>query len=201
MDVREALLDAAVRVFAEAGVRGATTRRIAQEAGVNEVTLFRHFRSKDELMRAAVAHFAERVQDRPLPEHPADLRGELGDWCRAHYRELYKRRAFIRKAMSEYEEHPGHCLHGMQAAVRIAQDLAAYLRRARDAGIAHGDWDERAAANMLMGAIFSDAMGRDTMPERYPYAMRDAADKYVDLLVSAIGTRVATRPSRGKSSS
>ena len=28
---------------------------------------------------------------------------------------------------------------------------------------------------MLMGALFADAMGRDIMPERYPYPMRDAA--------------------------
>jgi AcrR family transcriptional regulator len=201
MDVREALLEAAVKVFSEAGVRGATTRRIAHEAGVNEVTLFRHFRSKDELMHAAVVHFTERVQDRPLPEHPEDLRLELGDWCRMHYREIYKRRAFIRKAMSEYEEHPGHCQHGMQASVRIFTELSAYLRRARAAGLTQGDCDERAAANMLMGAIFADAMGRDTTPERYPYPMRDAVDRYVDLLVAAIGPRGAARPLRGKSSS
>ena len=58
MDVREALLKAAIKVFAEAGMRGATTRRIAQEAGVNEVTLFRHFKSKDDLIDAALQHFA-----------------------------------------------------------------------------------------------------------------------------------------------
>ena len=42
MDVRDKILLAAVTVFAEVGFRGATTRRIAQEAGVNEITLFRH---------------------------------------------------------------------------------------------------------------------------------------------------------------
>ena len=46
---------------------------------------------------------------------------------------------------------------------------------------------------MLMGAIFADAMGRDTMPERYPYAMRDAVDHYVHLLLDAIGV---ARPAR-----
>jgi AcrR family transcriptional regulator len=201
MAVRDALLDAAIKLFAEAGARGATTRRIAQEAGVNEVTLFRHFRSKDELLEAALAHFAERVQNRPLPAEPVDPRAELLAWCRAHHRELYRRRSFIRKAMSEFEEHRQHCHHGMQAATRIAADLAQYLRRVKTAGLAPGEWDERAAANMLMGAIFSDAMGRDTMPERYPYPMRDAADKYVNLLVSAIGLRTIVAPGRGKQTS
>ena len=39
MDVREALLEAATKVFAEFGLRGATTRRIAQAAGVNKSRL------------------------------------------------------------------------------------------------------------------------------------------------------------------
>ncbi|MEO7475110.1 MAG: TetR family transcriptional regulator, partial [Gemmatimonadales bacterium] len=39
MNVRDQLLTAAARVYAEVGYRGATTRRIAQEAGVNEITL------------------------------------------------------------------------------------------------------------------------------------------------------------------
>ena len=45
---------------------------------------------------------------------------------------------------------------------------------------------------MLMGAIFADAMGRDTMPERYPYSMRDAIDQYVTLLLRAIGAAEPT---------
>jgi AcrR family transcriptional regulator len=54
-EVREQLLQAALRVYAVAGVRGATTRRIAHEAGVNEVTLLRHFGSKDTLLQEALA--------------------------------------------------------------------------------------------------------------------------------------------------
>ena len=80
----------------------------------------------------------------------------------------------------------------MQASVRLAHELTAYLLRLKQAGLASGDWDERAATNMLMGAIFTDAMGRDTMPDRYPYTMRDAVDHYVDLLLRAIGADAAS---------
>lgn len=200
MDVREALLEAAIKVFGESGVRGATTRRIAQEAGVNEVTLFRHFHSKDDLIEAALAAYATRIQTLTLPEHPVDPRAELIEWCRAHHRELYKRRSFIRKAMSEFEEHPGHCAQGMKASVRIADELATYLGRLKRSGMAPGPWHERAATNLLMGAIFADAMGRDTMPDRYPYAMRDGIEQYVDLLLHAIGARPAARH-RGRTAS
>ena len=129
MDVRESLLKATVKVFSEAGARGATTRRIAQEAGVNEVTLFRHFRSKEDLIEAALQHFARQAQLRELPADPINPEAELIDWCRAHHRDLHRMRALIRKTMGEYEEHPGHCAHGLQASIRIAQELADYFRR------------------------------------------------------------------------
>src|SRR5262245_48941777 len=114
MSVREALLNAAMHVFAETGSRGATTRRIAQQAGVNEVTLFRHFQSKDELIQAALDEFARRAVLRELPADPRDPAAELTTWCREHYNELYKVRSLIRKTMSEYEEYPSRCASGMQ---------------------------------------------------------------------------------------
>ncbi|MCC7042333.1 MAG: TetR/AcrR family transcriptional regulator [Acidobacteria bacterium] len=194
MDARESLIEAALKVFADAGSRGATTRRIAQLADVNEVTLFRLFKSKDDLLHAALQEFTRRVQTRRLPDEPVDPRAELVEWCRAHHRDLHKHRALIRKAMGEHEERPEHCACGVHASIRIADELTDYLRQMKRKGLATGDWDERAATNTLMGALFSDAMGRDTMPERYPYTMRDAVDHYVDLLLRAIGATSA--PSR-----
>jgi AcrR family transcriptional regulator len=102
MDVREALLRAAIKIFAETGSRGATTRRIAQEAKVNEVTLFRHFKSKDDLLRCALQFFASQAIQRSLPDDPVNPREELVEWCRAHHRELYKVRALIRRSMGEF---------------------------------------------------------------------------------------------------
>ena len=196
MDVRTSLLEATIAVFAESGNRGATTRRIAQAAGVNEVTLFRHFKSKDELIHAALERFVASTERRLLPENPVDPKKELLDWCRAHYRELVKHRSFIRKVMSEHEEHPGHCSIGMKASIGIATELTGYFTRLKRAGLSASTWDERAAASMLMGALFSDAMGRDTMPERYPYSQRDAVVRYVELLVRAIGAHAPARRSR-----
>lgn len=196
MDVKSALLDAAISVFAESGNRGATTRRIAQQAKVNEVTLFRHFRSKDDLIQAALERYVSGIPRRPLPDAPVDPRAELLEWSRIHFRELLKNRSLIRKVMSEHEENPGHCTVGMKASAAITTELTHYLARLKKAGLASGTWDERAAASMLLGTLFSDAMGRDTMPEKYPYSQREAVEWYVDLIVRAIGAHGPTRRSR-----
>jgi AcrR family transcriptional regulator len=51
---RRALVDTALRVFAEGSYRGTTTAEIAREAGVSEPILYRHFASKRELYLACL---------------------------------------------------------------------------------------------------------------------------------------------------
>lgn len=48
------IIDAAQRVFSEFGYAEATTRKIANEAGVNEVTIFRHFGTKEGLLKEII---------------------------------------------------------------------------------------------------------------------------------------------------
>jgi AcrR family transcriptional regulator len=48
-DRRRQILDIASGIFARKGYQGATTREIAEAAGVNEALLFRHFPSKESL--------------------------------------------------------------------------------------------------------------------------------------------------------
>src|SRR5512132_3412162 len=80
---RERILEAAARVYAKHGFRGATTRLIATEAGVNEVTLFRTFGSKGALMEAVLMQH-HRQRDTPmLPNDPVDPQAELTDWIQA----------------------------------------------------------------------------------------------------------------------
>ena len=77
MSTKRALLDVTARLFAEHGWRGTTTRRIAEGAGVNEVTLFRLFRSKEALLDEALREVAHEVHpDRVLVTAFGHWRGE-----------------------------------------------------------------------------------------------------------------------------
>ena len=120
-DVENQLLDAAARLYAEAGYRGATTRRIAGEAGVNEITLFRHFGSKDALIREAITRAGLSAVTELLPQIPRDPFREVRDWARAHIAELRERRSLIRTCMGEIEEHPGMFSEAEQSTRRGSQ--------------------------------------------------------------------------------
>jgi AcrR family transcriptional regulator len=53
-EIRQQILKTAIRLFAQKGFRGTTTREIALSAGVNEVTIFRHFARKQDLYDAVL---------------------------------------------------------------------------------------------------------------------------------------------------
>lgn len=191
MDVRDKLLSAALRVFEESGSRGATTRRIATEAGVNEVTLFRHFGSKSALLSEALQVAARQNLVTGLPAEPRDPAAELTGWCRTHLAHLRRARSMIRTCMGEFEQAPEIAGCASETPARVSDELHGYLLRLRERGMASGDFDPRAAASMLMGALFTDAMGRDMMPEKYGYSPEEAPEKYVTLFLRAIGATSA----------
>ena len=188
MNVRDQLLAAAARVYSESGYRGATTRRIAQEAGVNEITLFRHFGSKDTLLREALARcHGDDTAD--LPDAPRDPAAELAAWAGPRLTDMRERRALIRTCMGEFAEHPA--LFGVEESgpVRAARVLTAYLQRLRERGLARANFDPAAAAAMLMGTLFADAMGRDIMPPMFANEPDEALQEYIALFLRGIGVR------------
>jgi AcrR family transcriptional regulator len=56
------ILEAAVQIFARHGYNASGTLKIAQLAGVNEITVFRHFSRKKDLFWAAVESQLQRVR-------------------------------------------------------------------------------------------------------------------------------------------
>ena len=71
---RERILAAALDLFSERSFEGATTREIAARAGVTQPLLNYHFRSKEELWRAAVDGLFEALSE-ALAARQVGLRG------------------------------------------------------------------------------------------------------------------------------
>ena len=54
----EQILHIAIKLFSQHGFRGTTTKKIAEEAGISEAMVFRHFSTKSELYHAILDHKA-----------------------------------------------------------------------------------------------------------------------------------------------
>ena len=83
-----AIARAALSLFAELGVRGATTRAIARRAHTTEGNLYRHYASKEDLARKVIAsclvQFGEEVAH--ALDGVAGPRQRLAEFARAYFR-------------------------------------------------------------------------------------------------------------------
>jgi len=185
--IRERLLDAAARVYAETGYRGATTRRIAHEAGVNEITLFRHFGSKTTLILEAVRQANLRSDCPSVPASPGDPVVEIKTWVRDELRHLTQLRSIIRTSLGEVEERPEILPLLREKPLDVILGLSSYIEQLQHDGRASMDVEARTAALTFFGTLFADAMGRDVMPELYHESLEESADRYASVFLRSIG--------------
>ena len=123
-----AILKAAVGEFAEYGIAGARTDRIAQAARVNKALLYYYFKDKDALYEAVLDHVFSGLRDRVLPVLGSDLApqkkmlayvGEYFDYIAANPH-------FPRVVQSEWMRVGAH---GSPRMLRIAQEYFAPIYR------------------------------------------------------------------------
>ncbi len=96
---RKKIIEAAYRCFSRKGFLGSTTREIAKEAGVSEITLFRHFKSKRELFEEVLKNYSvlpnlEKVKSKDKEEALKELIEEV-------LKSLKERKKFLKILLSE----------------------------------------------------------------------------------------------------
>ncbi len=60
---RDRLIITTIEILDELGIQGLSTREIAKRQGVSEATIFRHFKSKNELLSAVLDYFTQFDED------------------------------------------------------------------------------------------------------------------------------------------
>ncbi len=93
---REALLSAAERIFAQAGLEGARTDAIAAAAGVNKALLYYYFKSKDDLYEAVLENHLQDFNRRAMEvlSREGSACSKLLDFVSMHF-DVVSRRAGI----------------------------------------------------------------------------------------------------------
>jgi len=158
---REKLLAAAMKVFARDGLQRATTRVIAEEAGVNEVTLFRHFVNKEGLLSAVMVqvvenHASDNFGDER--EWTGDVRRNLRRFAHGFYAKMERDEAFLRTMIGEAKRHAEHAQKIIRDAIRpVRKQFIKHLETAKEAGQVRGDVElglvADAFTSMLLGGM------------------------------------------------
>ena len=165
---RQAIVDAALRVFARSSYGGATTAEIARAAGVSEPILYRHFASKRELYLACldaawarcVPHTTRRLAE--LGERDA-VDGDRASLDRLPRLRRVKPDVLWMQALSEAGG--DHEIRDfLRRQLREVHDyVAGAVRRAQAAGGVPADRDADAEAWIFVGAAlllgFAERLG------------------------------------------
>ncbi len=165
------ILEAATRVFARDGVSGATTREIARAARVNEVTLFRHFKNKDELLRQVIIECSQRCAhvfaEAPV-ETRADLRRTVQIFATAFARMLRDNEDFVRTFFGELNRHLKLCRRlFVESGKPARQKFIAYLKAAQKSGLIRPGLDVTTAADALTGMLLAGMIRRPLTESAY----------------------------------
>jgi AcrR family transcriptional regulator len=156
---RKRILAAAELVFSRDGLQGATTREIARQAGVNEVTLFRHFRTREELLRATLdqgcATFEALVGQSDEVWNDRLLES-LEHFVREMYSVVRQREALVRALVSEARILPASIRNALQEFMEQRKArLVARLKQAQELGLVRKDVDLSAASDLIRDSIHS----------------------------------------------
>lgn len=197
MEIRDRILEAAKRVYAKHGFRGATTRLIAIEADVNEVTIFRTFGSKAALFDALMHSHVSQSPLPVLPDEPVNPEGEIIRWCAAVLNHLREHSSLLRKSIGELEERPDAAVSMCEGPNCAGMLLTDYVLRLQALGLADADADIQTAVSMLMSALFGDALMRDIIPNAFPQSPEEAAARYVGTFLRGLGVRVPAQRAPG----
>jgi len=158
-ETRSRILAAARELFERNGTRGTTTREVAERAGVNEATLFRHFGSKRALLDAM------REQACGSEEFRAVLSGLSGSDLAADLRRLAHfvvdhmigKRAMMCVSLAEDAAGTDDAPE-WRGPTQLQADLGTFFAQKIEAGQLRGE--PSFLARYFLGTLFSYVVGR-----------------------------------------
>jgi len=168
---RERLLAVAGDLFYRHGIRAVGVEAIADAAGTNKMTLYRHFASKDELVAEYLrqsAKLADTCWDRFEQAHPGDARAQLRAWLNEmadHLANTDERGCALANAAVELPE-KDHPARRVIEEFKIAQ-RARLVALSRRAGLSEPDMLADELHLLLEGArVTAQSVGADGLGAR-----------------------------------
>jgi AcrR family transcriptional regulator len=184
-ETRTRILIAAREVFERNGTRGTTTREVAERAGVNEATLFRHFGSKAALLAAMREHACELEAFREIVSTltGTDVHADLTTIAHSAVENMQRQRNLLCISLVEDVADPAATdSPEWRVPAQVRALLADYFAQRVGEGRLTGDPDFLACA--FMGILFQYVVARKLWSS---YVMdRTTIDRLVEVFLNGV---------------
>ncbi|ACA39807.1 TetR/AcrR family transcriptional regulator [Lysinibacillus sp. fkY74-1] len=157
----ERIIEAALQLISEKGYTAATTKTIAELAGVNEVTLFRHFGNKRGLLKAIVEQFSyyPLLQQEIHQNVTWELEKDLLNFSLKHFEFLMSIKDLVMIGFKESIQFPEISEEIANIPLLIKKELCQYFQEMQQRGKIR-EVDFEAAALSLIALNFGHFMSR-----------------------------------------
>jgi len=157
----ERIVEAALHLISEKGYTAATTKTIAELAGVNEVTLFRHFGNKRGLLKAIVEQFSyyPLLQQEINQNVTWDLEKDLLNFSLKHFEFLMSIKDLVMIGFKESIQFPEISEEIAKIPLLIKKELCQYFQEMQQRGKIR-EVDFEAAALSFIALNFGHFMSR-----------------------------------------
>lgn len=172
---RQAIMEAAFRVFGRHGYGGTTIKHIADEAGIAAGSIYTYFRDKDDLFRTAVEEgwrdFLSAFNDLAVSDFPMERR--VVELVEMGMRKLREAMPLLRGMLFEATQMPAFGENVAKFSSYVAQLLEEGRARGLLCLAADGSW--RSLVKVLVnGAMFSIATTPESEVEREIAAVKES---------------------------
>lgn len=189
-DKYQRILDAAIAVIAEKGFHNSRVSDIADRANVADGTIYLYFRSKEQILMAALDSafqaFFRRAKEELAGSHNAPAK--LRILARLHLRALAQNRSVAVVLQTELRQSAKFLAEFSQRELKGYFNLIReIIREGQNAGTIRADVSDKIAAACLFGAL--DELVTAWVLSSHEYDLAAAADPVVDLLLSGMEVR------------
>ena len=156
-NTRQRILEAGLSLFSKKGYLGTTTKDIAKKAGVAELTLFRHFSSKENLFEEIINKYSFLPALRGLMQEikDRDYKEALTLIAKRFLERLYERRELVKIMHAELLLYPSKVKNIYHNFIdEIFRTLASYFRELQKKHFLR-DFNPEFAARAFLGMFFS----------------------------------------------
>jgi len=161
---RRQIINTAVGLFAQRGFVEVTTREIAAAAGINEATIYKYFKSKDDLFGAVIKYYGDKVLARALTIKPSgsdDVRSVFTELALAVVRFIKEEPNLLRLMLySGLQNHPFSEMCFGEIGIKILTTLEESFTQAQAKGVIRAELDPVYSTLPFLGMLVHYCLGR-----------------------------------------